>query len=244
LNVAGLLKAERLVNAIFVILVCCIPASAQYAISTVTGVVRSDAGRPVSAARISWIQQGRVRQFESDSSGKFVAYFVDPGIYTFRFEHASTTTQGSYVGMVPTSSSLSLTIVLEEEDGSSGVRRWRIREELPGPSDVWKPERLITRETIETFPGTEHLWTLLNQIEPSVVSDQFDSSGLHSGSPSLIGVRGSSWAQNSGWMNGVSVSSPAGTEMLNFPDLSTMETIVYSIGESPSRHNAPERTWQ
>ncbi len=239
MNVVGLLKAQRLVNAIFVICLCCIPASAQYAISTVTGVVRSEDGRAVSSARISWVQQGRVRQFESDSAGKFVAYFVDPGIYTIRFEHASTASQGSYVGLVPTSSSLSLTVVLEEEDGSSGVRRWRIREELPGPSDVWKPERLLTRETIESFPSTEHLWTFLNQIEPSVVSDQFDSSGLHSVSPSLIGVRGSSWSQNFGWLNGVSVSSPAGTEMLNFPDLSAMETVVYSVGESPLHHNAP-----
>ena len=233
------MKAQRLISVLFVILVSSIPATAQYAISTVRGTVRSTKGEPLPSARISWLQRGQMRWFETDSSGEFVSYFVDPGIHTFRFIHPSTSEVGTYVGMVPIASSLTLTIVLVEPDETGSLHHWRIREELPGPSDVWKPEKLLTSETIEAYPSVEHLWSFLNQLEPSVISDRFDISGLRSDTPFLIGVRGSSWSQNYGSLNGISVNDPSGNGLLVFPDIAAMEAIVYGVGESPSHHAAP-----
>jgi hypothetical protein len=238
------LKVRRLASVLLIILGFSVPAAAQYATSTIQGVVRTQSGAPLPSTRIGWLQQGIMRWIEADLAGKFIGYFVEPGLHTFRVEHPSAAVPGTHVGLVPSSSSLMLTVVLEEENLSASVHRWRIREELPGPPDVWKPEKFISKETMETFPGTGHVWTFLNLLEPSVVSDPFDISGLKSITPFRIGVRGTSWTQNYASLNGNSVYDPSGLGMLMFPDMSAMEAIVYSVGESPLHHTAPAASWR
>ena len=242
------MKVRRLASVLFIILGFSIPAAAQYATSTIQGVVRAQTGEPLPAARIGWLQQGQMRWLETDSAGKFIGYFVEPGIHTFRLEYPPHSVSGNnvgavsdtHVGIVPAGSSLVLTIVLEEALFKDLIFvSWRVHEELPGPSDVWKPEKVISKETMQTFPGTGHIWTYLNLLEPSVVSDPFDISGLKSISPFRIGVRGSTWTQNYASLNGNSVYDPSGNGMLMFPDMSAMEAIVYSVGESPLHHTAP-----
>ena len=117
--------------------------------------------------------------------------------------------------------------------------RWKIREELPGPPNVWVPDLLLTKEQMDLLPSTEHLWSFLNQFEPSVVTDHFDISGLNTDAPFRIGVRGSSWTQDQGFINGTSVTHPAGDSMLTFPDITSMEAIVYGVGETTTLHTGP-----
>jgi hypothetical protein len=114
---------------------------------------------------------------------------------------------------------------------------WWIREsEAPDP---YPPERFLTANDIESLPSTGNLWSLLNRTESSVVTDIYDISGLHSDSQLLLGVRGSSWTQNQGVANGQTVSHPAGDGMLIDPDLTAVDSIVYTIGDSGTRHSGP-----
>lgn len=225
----------------FSLLTAATPAGAQHANSTLTGVVRSEIGQPIPLTQVEWVQSGQRRSLETDSTGRFISHFVEPGQHTFQFRHASTSESGWFTGVVPAGSSLELTVVLaigDHLDPTTQVR-WKIREELPGPPNVWVPDLMLTKELIELLPSTEHLWAFLNQFEPSVVADHFDISGMHSDSPFRIGVRGSSWSQDQGLVNGMSVSHPAGDAMLIFPDITAMEAIVYGVGESQTLHTGP-----
>lgn len=234
-------RLEAVFFLIFSILATVCPAGAQHANSTLMGVVRSDIGQPIPLVKIEWIQNGQQRSLETDSSGRFISHFVEPGLHTFKFRHTSTSAGGSFTGLVPAGSSLELTVTLAIGDHLDPTTqdRWRIREELPGPPNVWVPDLLLTRELMEQLPSTEHLWSFLNQFEPSVVADHFDISGMHSDTPFRIGVRGSSWSQNQGLVNGMSVSHPSGDAMLNFPDITAMDAIVYGVGESQTLHVGP-----
>ena len=218
-----------------------VPAEAQYARSKLLGVVRSETGEPITSAQIEWIQSGQRRTLETDASGKFISYFVEPGRHTFTFRHKSTHNEGSYTGTVPPGSSLELTVTLAvgKHLDPKNQMRWQIREELPGPPNVWVPDLVLTKEQMNLLPNAEHLWSFLNQFEPSVVTDHFDISGMHSDSPFRIGVRGSSWTQDQGLINGMSVSHPAGDAMLTFPDMAAMEAVVYGVGQSATLHTGP-----
>ncbi len=99
-----------------------------------------------------------------------------------------------------------------------------------------QPERLITVRQMESLPNAEHLESFLNQTEVSVVTDLYDIGGMDSYRQSLIGVHGSSVSQNQGVLNGLSVTNPSGLEMLVFPDMAAMESIIYTVGDSLTNH--------
>ena len=69
-----------------------------------------------------------------------------------------------------------------------------------------------------------------------MVAERFDISGFYSHRQLLLGVRGSSWAQNQASLNGLSVTHASGDGMLVFPDLTTLEAIVFTVGYSPTQH--------
>src|SRR5205814_7267956 len=128
--------------------------------------------------------------------------------------------------------SIRLLVVLHRSTESGPANTWIVRERDSGVPDLSPPERFLTESYIESLPSSEHLWSFLNQTEVSVVSDSYDTSGLRSAAPFLFGVRGSSWSQNQGLVNGQTVSNPSGDGMLIFPDMSAMEAIIYTVGDS------------
>jgi hypothetical protein len=68
------------------------------------------------------------------------------------------------------------------------------------------------------------------------VADRYDMSGMHGNHQQLLGVRGSSYTQNQYNIDGISVTDSLGEGMLAFPDAVAMETIMYTVGNSPGQH--------
>jgi hypothetical protein len=224
---------------IFSFVVLATPDFAQQLSSSVTGTVASDDGTPLPNVSVRWAQLGKTVSVLTDASGKFSFEFAEAGVRTLRFEHASTSTAGTYAAMLHENISIDLAVVLHHEDGSGNGDTWSIKQQYGKSPAIAFPERVISSESMNAQPTTESLWSFLNMTEPSVVADRFDISGLHSYRQLLLGVRGSSWTQNQGMVNGLSISNPTGDGLLAFPDLSTMESIVYSVGTSPTRHTGP-----
>lgn len=174
----------------------------------------------------------------TDSAGRFRYYFATPGVQSIRFEHDSVLEAGSYEGTVNPGSSLELRVVLTPPSLSSS-ETWRIEPRVNRSLDLSSPERFLSESYVQSLPSSGHVWSFLNLTEPSVVTDYYDASGFNSGRQFLLGVRGSSWSQNQGVVNGQSITHPSGDGMLVFPDMSSMEAIVYAVGDSPNRHTGP-----
>lgn len=222
---------------IILLLVAAMPARAQYPTSTISGTVRTEEGKPVADTRIQWIQHGHPITLLTDAIGGFCYYFVEPGRRILSFEHSSTSEAGRYEALINPGALLHLTVVLHDGAGDgSGSAYWEVEKQVIEVQDVWQPERVLTARQIESLPSAEHLWSFLNQTEPSVVADRYDISGMNSQRQLLLGVRGSSWTQNQASLNGLTVTHPSGDGMLAFPDMTAMEAIIYSVGDSQTRH--------
>jgi hypothetical protein len=215
-----------------------VQAHAQFRSATITGTVTTDDGRGVPDARVQFIRSGQTVTLTTDSAGRFRYYFATPGIHSFRFEHDSVLEVGAYEGVVNPGSSLDLRVVLNPP-GNGTSETWRIEARGPRAPDLSRPEKFLSQSYIQSLPSSEHVWSLLNMTEPSVVTEYYDAPGFKSGQQFLMGVRGSSWSQNQGLVNGQSVTHPSGDGMLVFPDMSSMEGIVYDLGDSPNRHSGP-----
>ncbi len=215
-------------------------AHAQYPTSTISGSVRTEDGSPVPNATIQWIQNGQSVSLIADTTGVFSFHFVTPGQHSLSFEHPSTREIGRYQALISPGTSLRLAVILHSAPGNgAGSSPWEIKRQEIVEENAWQPERVLTASQIESLPSTEHLWSLLNHTEASVVAGRFDISGLYSHRQLLLGVRGSSWSQNQASLNGMSVTHTSGDGMLLFPDLTTMEAIVFTVGDSPTQHTGP-----
>jgi hypothetical protein len=216
-----------------------ISANAQYSTSTIYGSVSTRDGKPILNAHVRWIQDGLPISVDTDSMGKFSYFPALPGSHTFSFEHSSTSEVGVLEIMAIPGSSICLRAVLLYgiQDGIH-KDRWDISQEAMG-MDVWEPERVITEKRLDLLPNAGHIWSFLNHTEPSVVAEVYDVGGMNSESQLLIGVRGSSWTQNQTSLNGLTVNHPSGDGSLLFPDMTTMEAIIYSVGDSSSIHSGP-----
>lgn len=223
---------------ITLLFVAAAPVLAQQRTSAVTGSVVTDDGRPIPDVRVHWTQLGRPLFIATDDDGRFHFDSAEIGSQKLTFEHVSEASSVSYIAELRADAVLDLSVVFSRQ-GNRGEGRWSIREKTEGAPDSAAPGRVISAEDLNALPNTEALWSFLNFTEPSVVADRFDISGMHSHRQLLIGVRGSSWRQNQTIQSGMTVSHPAGEGALVFPDLSTMENIVYSVGRSSNRHTGP-----
>src|SRR5262245_6972862 len=196
-NGSFLVTFLRRAAVILLVFISAVSAHAQFRSSTISGTVTTDDGKPVVGARIQLTRSGQTVTLITDSTGRFRYYFANPGIQSIRFEHDSVLEAGSYEGMVNPGSSLDLRVVLTPPSLSSS-ETWRIEPRVNRAPDLSPPERFLSGSYIQSLPSSEHVWSFLNQTEPSVVTDYYDASGFNSGRQFLLGVRGSSWTQNQG----------------------------------------------
>jgi hypothetical protein len=214
-------------------------AAAQSVPSTVSGTVITDDGVPLPNVSVRWNQQGQSFAVATDSLGKFSFDFSEAGMRKLQFEHPSTVVTGIYDATLSENASIDLSVVLHRDDGSGGNDSWSIKRQYGKPPAMISAERLISLESMNAQPGTESLWSFLNMSEPSVVADRFDISGMHSYRQLLLGVRGSSWTQNQALVNGIAITNPSGEGMLAFPDMSAMDSVIYSVGTSSTKYTGP-----
>lgn len=212
----------------------------QYEMRALYGTVQTAAGRPVRGAVVRASGDGEIVSQETDAAGRFAFYFSRSDACTLRFEHPSAAEIGTYQVRGSFLPALELRIVLDcggANPSSAGC--WHVH--VRGREDVspFPPESVLTADRIESMPETGHLWSLLNHVEPSVVTDRFDIGGMHSHRQFLFGVRGSSWSQNQATVNGLTVTDPAGEGFLQIPDVSALAAIVYTVGDSSARHAGP-----
>jgi hypothetical protein len=191
-----------------ILLASAAPALSQYRTSTISGVVRTGDGQPVPDVQIQDLENGRAVSAVTDTNGKFLIYFVTPGNHKIVLKHASIPEMADYDATIDPGEALDLEVVLDRGSSSGTINTWTVRKTKPKTPNPWQPLRYITPERIESLPSTEHLESFLNQTEPWVVADQYDPSGLESQHSFKMGLQGSSWTQNPGLINGITISHP------------------------------------
>ncbi len=74
--------------------------------------------------------------------------------------------------------------------------------------DILTHPMVIGRERLDGLPNPRNIWSLLQNQDPSTVTNHVDEGGFHTGLIGLAGAHGSSWTQNSYRLNGLNVTNP------------------------------------
>jgi len=67
---------------------------------------------------------------------------------------------------------------------------------------------VFDRDRLEELPSPLNIWSLLQNQEPSTVTNHVDEGGFQTGLIGLAGAHGNSWSQNSYRLNGLNVTNP------------------------------------
>jgi hypothetical protein len=111
------------------------------------------------------------------------------------------------------------------------------------PASDARDSNLLTSVYDATFlqdlPTSDNLSTVLETIQPSLISDRFSGGGLDAGQPARVGGFGSSWTQTLFRLDGVSFTDPSGSgEPLLFPDLMFWSRVRVGTGLFSADTNA------
>ena len=75
---------------------------------------------------------------------------------------------------------------------------------------VWFGTQFSNLET-EKLPNGRNIWALLEELEPSTVTNRFEIAGLQAATPALFSVFGASWTENQYQLNGLNLTDPYNT---------------------------------
>jgi hypothetical protein len=117
-----------------------------------------------------------------------------------------------------------------------------LAQEAASPPAAVQPPRVgtvFTPDLLRDLPTSENLFTLLETVQPSLISDRFSGGGLHAGQAPRVGGFLSSWTQTVYRVGDVDVTDPSGSgSPLFFPELLFWNRVEVATGALPPDINA------
>ncbi len=95
-------------------------------------------------------------------------------------------------------------------------------------------------QLLAEVPSARDVWSVLEHQAPGVTTNRLDVGGSETGLQALFSARGTSWQQNSYYLNGVNVTCPAALGASGYYyDFDSFEEIQVETGSHPASVNAP-----
>ncbi|MBZ5543653.1 MAG: hypothetical protein LAO07_08235 [Acidobacteriia bacterium] len=93
--------------------------------------------------------------------------------------------------------------------------------------------------SLRQLPNSGNVWSLLENQEPSSVTNRIDVGGLATGAPALFGALGASWTENQYFLNRLNVTDPylPGWPIIE-PDLDALSEVSTLTGAKPAHFGA------
>jgi hypothetical protein len=167
----------------------------------------------------------------TDKAGRFEFVGLPPGVYTLDLSLSGWQSKHLPQLNVLAASTVDLSIVL------SIVTPPQIR---PSPSTrildrgVWWGAQ-YGKESIQELPTNRSIWSILENLETSTVTDRLDIAGLETARPALFGALGASWTENQYSLNGFNVTDPyLPGRPLTDPDFDALGDITIVTAAKPA----------
>ncbi len=116
-------------------------------------------------------------------------------------------------------------------------------DQAPAPSevvdeDVWFGSQ-FGNFAIQKLPNGRNLWSILQNLEPSAVTNRFEIGGLETAVPALFSALGSSWTENQYQFNGLNVTDPyvPGLPLIN-PGIDALSEFQVVTASKPAAWQA------
>jgi hypothetical protein len=99
------------------------------------------------------------------------------------------------------------------------------------PADPWQTDcgTVLDRHAVVSLPSGRNIWSLIQNQDPSSVTNIIDEGGITSGTIALVGVLGGSWTQNGYRFDGLDITDPFETgKPLLYPDFGSLQEFAVS----------------
>ncbi len=202
---------------------------AQSRSANVAGVV-SGSGRPLSGVHVRLSSErasGPVREAVTDASARFRFAGLAWGFYTLDF--AADGWQGRQIRIeLRPDSTLYVNAALSATGGEKAPHGLAVNE------DVWVGTN-FTNFQMKELPNGRNIWSLLQNQEPSTVTNRLEIGGTETAVPALFSAFGASWTENQYRLNGMDVTDPyiPGLPLIN-PDFDALAEFQVITASKPA----------
>jgi len=213
-------------------------AAGQTQSGTVEGNIVDGTGQVLPGVSVTLTGEGGTDVAVSSGTGSYRFFAVSPGIYTLRFELGGFQTRVYEEVRVDIARTTALDVSLDLSTIEETVT-------VVGESPLLDTKSTVIGATfdeslLEEVPSARDVWSLVEHQAPGVTTNRLDVGGSETGLQAVFSSRGTSWGQNSYYLNGVNVSCPAALGASGYYyDYDSFEEIQVETGSHPASVNAP-----
>lgn len=214
------------------------PALGQTTSGTVEGAIRDGTGQVLPGVSVTLTGGGSPEVSISSGAGNYRFVAVPPGIYSLRFELGGFQTRVNEGVRVDIGRTTALDVQLELSTLEETIT-------VVGESPLLDTKSTVIGATfdeslLEEVPSARDVWSLLEHQAPGVTTNRLDVGGSETGLQAVFSARGTSWGQNSYYLNGVNVTCPAALGASGYYyDYDSFEEVQVETGSHPASVNAP-----
>jgi hypothetical protein len=201
--------------------------------SNVDGVV-SGSGKALPAVHVRLLRDDgsqSVRAATTDTNGRFQFAGLTWGSYTLDFAADGWQSRQIRIELRPDSTlSVNPILVVGSEQPPPRIR--------VTDGDVWFGTN-FTNFQMKQLPNGRNIWSLLQNQEPSTITNRLEIGGTETAVPALFSALGASWTENQYRLNGLDVTDPyiPGLPLIN-PDFDALAGFQVITGSKPAAAQA------
>ncbi len=213
-------------------------AAGQTQTGTVEGTVVDGTGQVLPGVSVTLSAEGGSEVAVSSGTGTYRFFAVSPGIYTLRFELGGFQTRIYEEVRVDIARTTGIDVTLDLSTVEETVT-------VVGEAPLLDTKSTVIGATfdqslLEEVPSARDVWSLLEHQAPGVTTNRLDVGGSETGLQAVFSGRGTSWGQNSYYLNGVNVTCPAALGASGYYyDYDSFEEVQVEVGSHPASVNAP-----
>ena len=213
-------------------------ATAQTRTGTVEGTILDGTGQVLPGVSVTLTGESGSEVAVSSGTGTYRFLAVSPGIYSLRFELGGFQTRINEGVRVDIARTTGLDVQLEISTLEETVT-------VVGESPLLDTKSTVIGATFDEsllaeVPSARDVWSLLEHQAPGVTTNRLDVGGSETGLQAVFSARGTSWGQNSYYLNGVNVTCPAALGASGYYyDYDSFEEVQVETGSHPASVNAP-----
>ncbi len=231
-------RLRGLLLAFFATALAAAPAAAQTRTGTMEGTVVDGTGQVLPGVSVTMSGEFGTEVSVTSSTGTYRFLAVPPGVVDLRFELGGFQTRVNEGVRVDIGRTTSLDVQL-------GLSTIEETVTVVGESPLLDTKSTVIGATfdeslLEEVPSARDVWSLLEHQAPGVTTNRLDVGGSETGLQAVFSVRGTSWGQNSYYLNGVNVTCPAALGASGYYyDYDSFEEVQVETGSHPASVNAP-----
>lgn len=199
----------RSISIFATLIFCCHLARAQSETGWIRGTITDKAtASAIEDVEVTATNPTGIAVFSQSSvSGEFLLTGLPPGEYELTFRKDTFPEHQMRAVLVRAGCETTADIEME---GRGSPRQPPIVVEQPKiPSRFWTcVVHVFDRQAMERFPSTGNIWNLLQNRDPSSVTQSIDEGGIRTGMIQLVGGYGNTWTQTGYRWDGLNITNP------------------------------------